>query len=255
MPSCSLQFGIHSAYTPPAMIPIRMPFRFKEIWRRHGRRPFALLDVGAGNHSASQFKRWFPSAHYAGIDLDRKYNNDERDFAAMNEFFEMDLTHLRFAAIPDGRYDVILMAHVIEHLKNGDEVVRGLVPKLKPGGIMFIEFPGERSLHLPSMKGTLNFYDDPTHVRLFTAREVADLLRTQGLEIERAGMRRDPMGILLIPVAAVRTWQTFGFVSGGIFWDLLGFADYVVGVKPVESRPTDAAFAVPTESLPASARR
>src|SRR5262245_65247989 len=91
---------------PPAeagrvMTPLRMPFRFKEIWRRHGRRPFAILDIGAGNHSASVFKRWFPNAHYTGIDLDRTYNNDERDFAAMDEFFEMDLTRLRFGAIPD----------------------------------------------------------------------------------------------------------------------------------------------------------
>jgi len=214
-------------------IPIRMPFRFKEIWRRHGRRPFALLDIGAGNHSASQFKRWFPNAHYAGIDLDRNYNNDERDFAAMDEFFEMDLTQLRFGAVPDGRYDVILMAHVIEHLKNGEAVVRALVPKLKPGGMICIEFPGERSLHLPSMRGTLNFHDDKTHVRLFTASEVAGVLRAAGLEIVRAGMRRDPMGIVMIPLNALRCWQTFGYVSGGIFWDLLGFADYVVGLKPL----------------------
>ena len=213
-----------------------MPFRFKAIWRRHGRRPFALLDVGAGNHSASQFKRWFPNAHYAGIDLDRRYNNDERDFAAMNEFFEMDLTRLRFDAVPDGRYDAILMAHVIEHLENGDDVIRGLVPKLRPGGMICIEFPGERSLHLPSMKGTLNFHDDKTHVRLFTAREVADLLRGEGLEIVRAGMRRDPLGIVMIPVNALRCWQTYGYISGGIFWDLFGFADYVVGVRPAVAR-------------------
>jgi SAM-dependent methyltransferase len=215
------------------MIPIRIPFRFKEIWRRHERRPFAILDIGAGNHSASQFKRWFPNAHYTGIDLDRSYNNDERDFEAMDEFFEMDLTQLRFGAVPDGRYDVILMAHVIEHLKNGDEVIRGLLPKLKPGGMICIEFPGERSLHLPSMRGTLNFHDDETHVRLFTAPEVATVLRAAGLEIARAGVRRDPMGIVMLPLNAIRCWQTYGFISGGIFWDLLGFADYVVGVKPL----------------------
>jgi SAM-dependent methyltransferase len=218
------------------MTPFRMPFRFKEIWRRHGRDPFALLDVGAGNHSASQFKRWFPNACYAGIDLDRRYNNDECDFAAMDEFFEMDLTELRFEAVPDECYDVILMAHVIEHLTNGDDVIRGLVPKLKPGGIICIEFPGERSLHLPSMKGTLNFHDDTTHVRLFTAGEVADLLRAEGIEIARAGMRRDPMGIVMLPLNALRCWQKYGFVSGGIFWDLLGFADYVVGVRPAGAR-------------------
>jgi hypothetical protein len=81
------------------------------------------------------------------------------------------------------------------------------------------------------MRGTLNFHDDTTHVRLFTAREVAELLRTEGLDIVRAGMRRDPMGIAMLPLNALRCWQTYGYISGGIFWDLVGFADYVVGLK------------------------
>lgn len=217
------------------MTPLKMPFRFKAIWRRHGDRPFALLDVGAGNHSASLAKRWFPNCHYAGIDLDRNYNNDERDFAAMDEFFELDLTKLEFSAIPDGRYDVILMAHVIEHLKNGDDVIRALVPKLGPGGMICIEFPGEASLTLPRMRGTLNFHDDPTHVRLFTASEVSGVLRELGLGIEFAGQRRDPTGILLLPLHALRCWQAHGYVPGGVFWDLFGFADYVVGRRPLAS--------------------
>ncbi|MBI5711620.1 MAG: class I SAM-dependent methyltransferase [Candidatus Eisenbacteria bacterium] len=218
------------------MMPLRLPFKFKEVWRRFGDRPFALLDVGAGNHSASLTKRWFPNCHYAGIDRDRSYNNDGADFAAMDEFFELDLTDLRFEAIPGARYDVILMAHVIEHLPNGDEVIRGLVPKLRPGGVICIEFPGRRSLHLPSKKGTLNFHDDPTHVRLLTAGEVAGLLRGLGLEVLRAGTRRDPLGILLLPVHALRAKQAHGYVPGGVFWDLLGFADYVVGRRPESSR-------------------
>ena len=211
---------------------IKMPFRLKEIRRRFGTRPFALLDVGAGNHSASIVKSWFPNCHYAGIDIERTYNNDGADFAAMDEFFELDLTRLEFGTIPDARYDVILMAHVIEHLANGDEVLRGLVQKLKPGGVMLVEFPGERSLRLPSMKGTLNFHDDPTHVRLFTAREVAQIARTSGLDVLRAGMRRDWTGIALMPVHALYAWRTHGFVPGGVFWDLTGFADYVVAQRP-----------------------
>lgn len=211
--------------------PIKMPFRFKELWRRFGDRPFSLLDVGAGNHSASAAKRWFPRCHYSGIDRDRDYNNDPADFAAMDEFFELDLTRLELDAVPNGRYDAILMAHVIEHLHNGDDVVRALIPKLRPGGVICIEFPGKRSLRLPRMRGTLNFYDDPTHVRLFTADEVGALLRECGLRVTRAGTRRDPIGILLMPVSAYKCWKRFHYVPGGVFWDLTGFADYVVGVK------------------------
>lgn len=121
---------------------VRRPYRFREIWRRFRARPFRLLDVGTGNHSASIAKRWFPNCHYAGVDRDRSYNNDRRDFAAMDEFFRLDLTQLRFREIPTASYDVILLAHVIEHLRNGDEVLRALVPKLRPGGMLYVEFPG-----------------------------------------------------------------------------------------------------------------
>jgi len=212
--------------------PLRLPYRFREIRRRHGTRPFRILDIGAGNHSASVTKHWFPACHYAGVDRDRNYHNDERDFAAMDEFFELDLTQLEFDGIPDASYDVVLLAHVIEHLANGDAVLRGLVPKLKRGGCMYVEFPGPQSLRLPSKKGTLNFHDDTTHVRVFSAAEVAGILVGSGLRVLRARTRRDPRGILLLQVYALRAKQKYGFVPGGVFWDLFGFADEVIADRP-----------------------
>ena len=215
---------------------LRLPYRFREIRRRYGQRPIRLLDVGAGNHSATAAKRWFPNCHYAGIDRDRHYHNDAHDFALMDEFFELDLTRLEFGAVPDASYDVLLFAHVIEHLANGDQVLRGLVPKLRPGGFVYVEFPGPQSLHLPSKKGTLNFHDDETHVRVFSAKEVAGILRGCGLRIVRASTRRDPLGILLTPVHALRAKQRHGYVPGGVFWDLFGFADVVIAERPGPQR-------------------
>lgn len=177
--------------------------------------------------------RWFPACRYSGVDRERDYHNDPRDFELMEEFFELDLTALDFSAIPDEHYDAILLAHVIEHLANGDEVLRRLVPKLKPGGILYAEFPGPQSLHLPSKKGTLNFHDDDTHVRVFTAGEVAGILRESGLRILHARRRRDPLMMLLTPAHALKAKLVHGFVPGGVFWDLFGFADQVLAEKPV----------------------
>jgi SAM-dependent methyltransferase len=215
-----------------------LPFRFREIRRRFGSRPFSILDVGAGNHSASLTKACFPNCHYAGIDRDRSYNNDPADFSAMDEFFELDLTTLDFDSVPDERYDVVMLAHVIEHLWNGDEVLRRMATKVRPGGFLYAEFPGPRSVHLPSKKGTLNFYDDDTHVRLFSASEVAGLLASTGLQIARAGTRRDPLGILLTPLHALKARLTHGYVPGGVFWDLFGFADVVIADRPRGSVPS-----------------
>ena len=134
---------------------------------------------------------------------------------------------------------MIVMAHVIEHLHNGDAVLRALVPKLRPGGMLYVEFPGPRSLHLPSMRGTLNFHDDDTHVRLFTTPEVVGLLESEGLVVIRAGTRRDPVRILLTPIHAVRARRMHGFVPGGVLWDLFGFAERVVAVRPTGDATTN----------------
>ena len=208
-----------------------VPFKFTHLRRRFGSRPFRLLDVGAGNHSATLAKACFPACRYSGIDRQRAYNNDAADFAAMDEFFELDLTTLEFGAIPDGAYDVVMLAHVIEHLHNGDDVLRALVPKLAPGGILYAEFPGPRSLHLPSMRGTLNFHDDDTHVRVFTAREVAGVLEGSGLTVLKSGTRRDWRGIVLLPLKIAHAYWRFRYIPGSAFWDVLGFADFVLAER------------------------
>ena len=118
--------------------------------------------------------------------------------------------------------------------------MRALVPKLRPGGFVYVEFPGPQSLHFPSKKGTLNFHDDDTHVRVFNAAEVAGIVRECGLRVLKAGTRRDLLGILLMPVHAVRAKQQHGYVPGGVFWDLFGFADQVLAERPlVESASGD----------------
>lgn len=211
---------------------IRPPVRFHDVIRRFGRRPFRMLDIGAGNHSATLAKQWFPHCHYTGVDRDRTYHNDDADLAAMDRFIELDLTERRFGALDTEGYDVILLSHVLEHLPNGDDVLRDLIPFLRPGGLLYAEFPGERSRRLPSMRGTLNFHDDPTHVRLFTHQEVSAIVVAGGLRVLRAGTRRDPVGILLMPLLALNALRINGYVPGGVLWDLMGFADVVVAERP-----------------------
>lgn len=152
----------------------------------------------------------------------------------MEAFHEVDLTTLAFEPIPDGAFDVIMMAHVVEHLANGDAVVRALCPKLKPGGFFYVEFPSPRSLHLPSMRGTLNFHDDDGHVRLWTRAEIAAALTAGGLRIVRSGTRRDAFRIAVTPLRVAVSLLRRGWVPGSAFWDLLGFADQVIAERPLD---------------------
>ena len=196
-----------------------------------GDSPFTLLDVGSGNHSATRITSIFPACSYYGLDLNKDYNNDPDDFAKMKGFYELDLTALDYAQLPDRYFDGIWMAHVIEHLHNGDKVLPLLLQKLKPGGFFYIEYPGKKSLSLPSMRGTLNFKDDPTHVRVYSVPELSALFNGGGCQILSSGTRRNWFYILTLPGRAIFSLLKRGYVQGNVFWDIMGFAEYLWAKK------------------------
>lgn len=205
----------------------KINFKFSFLHKSFGNKEFTLLDVGAGNHSASRIKNLFPCCNYYGLDLDKTYNNSEEDFNCMSGFYETDLTLLNYQQIPNGYFDGIWMAHVIEHLHNGDKVLPLLCEKLKPGGFFYIEYPGAKSLKLPSMKGSLNFRDDETHVRVYSVKELQPIFEAAGCKVLSAGTRRNWYYILALPVRALQSLLKKGYIQGNVLWDLLGFAEYL----------------------------
>jgi SAM-dependent methyltransferase len=207
-----------------------LPHKFRFFYQSLKHEKFSLLDVGAGSGSPTKTKSYFPRCAYHGIDRGN-YRNDDADFKAMDAFYEMDLTELKFDNIPDNYFDVMIMSHVIEHLQNGDKVIEGLLKKLKSGGKIYIEYPGLRSTKLPSMRDTLNFYDDDTHVRIYSLKEVSSLLDKGGFNILKSGTRRYWPFIFLLPISFFHQWMKKGYVPGGVFWDLLGFAEFVYAEK------------------------
>ena len=202
-------------------------FKFSFLQRSFEGKPFKLLDVGAGNHSASRIKSLFPQCEYYGLDLDKSYNNSDEDFKVMKDFYELDLTKLNYDIIPQQYFDGIWMAHVIEHLYNGDEVVAGLINKLRPGGYFYIEYPGKKSTTLPSMRGSLNFKDDASHVRLYSVKELTKVFEANGCVVLKSGTRRNWYYIFAMPVRMIVSLVKKGHLEGNIFWDLLGFAEYL----------------------------
>lgn len=152
--------------------------------------------------------------------------------AAMDRFFAADLERSELAEIPANHYDAIVISHVIEHLHDGLAVVGRLADKLKPGGWLYLETPSYRSYNLPSAQGLLNFYDDPSHVRVYDIRAIIDRLADGGCRIERWGRRRDWRRILLLapPVMLFNLgyYPLKRRLYGRGLWDLLGVANFVL---------------------------
>jgi SAM-dependent methyltransferase len=98
---------------------------------------------------------------------------------------------------PDRAMDSITCMHLIEHLNDLTLLLAETARLLKPGGSVYFETPHPKSLALSSPRGaaagtfTLNFFDDPTHVRPVAAGALAQWVRGAGLEVAASGTSRN----------------------------------------------------------------
>lgn len=208
-------------------------------WRLHPGRvhgflqslpPGALvLDVGCGNDSAQRLKRTRPDIHYVGLDVG-DYHQSETSKGLMDEYVVVPPSDFAaaIAGMP-GRFDAVVSSHNIEHCDDPPAVVDAMTKALKPDGRLYMAFPSAKSVTFPSRRGTLNYYDDPTHRAVPDFSKIVAALQAAGLEIERKHAQYRPLplylaGALYEPVSARRrsidslgaSWSYWGFES--IIW-------------------------------------
>jgi len=209
------------------------PTKFILARRRLSGPSLRILDIGCGNYSPSTTKHWFPGCHYAGADI-QEYNLTEQDLAAIDLFYPLGVDGSGYAEIPNDSFDFILLHHVVEHMPDPLPILASICSKLKPGGVIWIAFPSMRSLSLPSAEGTLQFCDDPTHVRVPDVREVSNVLLAHGVKVLHAGRSKDLVrtliGAVILPFAMLRKLVT-GRLSCKGLWYILGFEDHVFGQR------------------------
>lgn len=208
------------------------PMKFKFV-RNKFQLPPRVLDIGCGNHSPTLTKRWFPGCYYAGADI-QTYNNEDRDLAVMDDFYPVGTDGSGYDAIPEAAFDLIILNHVVEHMANPVPIVAKLCSKLKPNGYMWIAFPSLRSLSLPSSSDeTLQFCDDPTHIRVPDIREITNALLANQVRVLHAGRSREGFFTSLSDIVKfakrLLKWSATGKFSGKGMWYLLGFEDHVFG--------------------------
>lgn len=205
------------------------PPPLKAIARLAGPCGMRVLDIGCGFGSPQKFKRYLPDCEYHGLDRTEEFL-EPRDKSLMERFYLADLEKDTLAALPDGYFDAIVLSHVIEHVLNGEVCLQKLAPKLRSGGVIYIEYPGAKSLNVPHAKPGkfLHFHDDPTHVRVYSVPEVSNVMLRSGCMIVRAGTRRDLPRLLATPLLALRGLLVYRHVWSGRLWDAFGIAEVVI---------------------------
>lgn len=191
--------------------------KYKYLRKSFGDKPFTLLDIGCGVDNARKIQYLFPNCQYVGLD---NFGQNRPNHIAC------DLNNINVRPsvfIKNNFFDAIWFAHVLEHLNAPYMTMFSLVDKLKPEGFIYVETPSEESLYLPyAKKGTLNFFDDPTHTRPVRIDRINRIARNcYGFRILSTGTRRSWFHILAMPFRLLIE----GY-NGNIFWDWYGFANY-----------------------------
>lgn len=206
---------------------------FRWILKAFKNKQFSLLDVGCSSHSVILYKTFFPEIQYEGIDFKNPLITNAI-IAKMAKYHEIDLSDGFVNSLNGKRYDCIVMSHVIEHLPNSITLIKNLVELLKPGGYLFIEYPGVNSLKLKStrnrkwVRGTSNFYDDKTHVAIYKREDLALLLTNLNMIVLKSEIRRNWYFILLSPIILLfRFFNNKGALNGSDLWDFTGFAEVI----------------------------
>lgn len=197
----------------------------------------SVLDVGCfgfGQYYTAQ-QLGLPSLKHAGVDY-----CELKDPAPPG--YEFRLADLNAGPIPfgDDSFDLIVGNHVIEHMRDPVAFFGECARVCKPGGLIYLAAPSERSLLLPGfpfshdMFFSLSFYDDPTHAsRPWSPQSFHRLARYYHCEPLHAGYETSWKRRLAAPLLIPAAWllRRGGLLEATI-WRTIGWASYLIARKP-----------------------
>lgn len=151
------------------------------LLRRHGVPAGRVLDVGAGY---GFFLAALERAGYEpqGLELSAHAVTEARRWTAAPIFQQGAEDAYPF---PDDSFDAVAMLDVIEHLPAYARALAECRRVLKPGGKIFVITLNAHSLARPLLGRRWAWYQDPTHVHMFSARMLREGLEHAGLALER----------------------------------------------------------------------
>jgi 2-polyprenyl-3-methyl-5-hydroxy-6-metoxy-1,4-benzoquinol methylase len=107
--------------------------------------------------------------------------------------------HLSPDAYPPGRFDVVSLWHVLEHLPDPDRALRDCARWLADGGLLLLAVPNLDSWQARVFGGAWFHLDPPFHLHHFAPASLARALRAAGFELvetRHLSWQYNPFGVL-----------------------------------------------------------
>lgn len=149
-----------------------------------------VLDVGCSSGYLGEILIKERGASVTGIEMDAGDAAQARE-RGLDPVLEGDLDHFDWTRLADRRFDVIVFADVLEHLRAPLDVLRATVPHLSPDGCVAISVPNVAhiSVRVELMEGGFIYEPvgilDDTHTQYFTRETLLRMVQTAGLHARR----------------------------------------------------------------------
>ena len=193
-----------------------------------GNKPTNVLDVGCSNGILLHYAKGQLGAKYTvGIELDHVLA--EEAASKVDKVLKMDLDSFRVAELRGKKFDLIILADVLEHTKEPSRVLAEVLKAAENDAEIIISLPNVQ--HWTAIKNLLigrwprreRGLFDKTHLRFFTWQSIVDLADECGLRVEE---RQRNLRILDSPRSLInRLSRAFGV------WPLAPFFTYQYIVK------------------------
>ena len=180
-----------------------------------------VLDLGCATGTTGAALKARQPAHVTGVELEPAYASEARE--RLDHVITGDVE----TAQPDGTFDTLIAADILEHLKDPWCALRRYARLLEPHGTAVVSLPnvGHWSTYANLARGSWprrpEGIFDATHLRWFTLRDARELLCQAGLEptavvcrgwILHRGSRLDALVPPLLRIPGLRTLFTFQYV-------------------------------------------
>ena len=140
-----------------------------------------LLDVGCGSG------RLLARHQALGWEVRGIEPNEAAARTCRERGFSVESVPLEEAQLPKAHFDVILLHHVIEHVRRPVDALGRVKEALAPGGRVLVVTPNVGGLGFRLYGSCWYALDAPRHLHLFDARTLSLLAERAGLRAERVG--------------------------------------------------------------------
>jgi SAM-dependent methyltransferase len=155
--------------------------RISRTLRRLNAEARTLLDVGCG------FGQLLDAAREQGFDTCGLDVNDRRVAHTAARGHRTVLGTLTPDVLRGEQFDVVILSHVIEHLRDPAAMLRSIHQIMRPGGILYVGCPNFAGIHATIAGAHYHHYSPPEHISYFTVDSLKRCAEAGGFHPLRIG--------------------------------------------------------------------